>query len=147
MAMTPQTINSGTARKKPAKRVGRGNASGKGTYSARGMKGQRARSGGRSKTKRRALKKILQKIPKLRGFTSQHAKKETVTLSMLNTYFQHGDVVTPAALKKIGMVDKPQFGVKIVATGEITKKLTIKDCLLTKQAVDRIEKAGGTIIF
>ncbi len=45
------------------------------------------------------------------------------------------------------MVDKPQFGVKIVATGEITKKLTIKDCLLTKQAVDRIEKAGGTIIF
>lgn len=147
MAITAHTINAHKGKSKPAKRLGRGNASGKGTYAARGMKGQKARSGGRGKTRRRGLKQALQKMPKLRGFVSMHAKKEVVSLSMLQKYFKDGDTVTPMALKKIGIVDKPHLGVKIVATGTLTKKLTIESCIATKQATDLIEKAGGTLTF
>ena len=147
MALTPSTIKAAHGAKRTSKRVGRGNASQKGTYSGRGLKGQRSRSGGKSGTQLRGFKQSLQKVPKIRGFKSMHPKKQVVTLATLERVCKNGDTVTPWSLEQIGVVDKPKHGVKIVATGELKKKLTVEECLASKAAVEAIEKAGGTITF
>ncbi|PIR73939.1 MAG: 50S ribosomal protein L15 [Candidatus Magasanikbacteria bacterium CG10_big_fil_rev_8_21_14_0_10_47_10] len=145
MTLSAHTMKTRGGRK--AKRVGRGNGSGKGTYSARGMKGQRARSGGKAGLQRRGFKPSLQKVPKLRGFSSLQEKKNTVTLAMLNATFEEGMIVTPKLLESKGLVAHAVHGVKIVASGTLKKKLTIQDCLASKAAAEVIEKAGGTITF
>ena len=147
MNLSPHTIKATKGSHRRKKRVGRGNASQKGTTAGRGTKGQKARSGGKSGRARLGFKQSLQKIPKLRGFKSMRPKKEVVTLSTLEKIVTSGDVVTPAYLDKKGVIDKPRFGVKVVATGEIKKKITLKGCLASKKAVELIEKAGGKLEF
>ena len=145
MTLSAHTIKSTKGTRKTTKRVGRGNSSGKGTYASRGLKGQRSRSGGKGGTQRRGFKQSLQKVPKLRGFKSMYPKKEVVTLATLNRVFEGNETVTPGVLAQKGVVDNPQHGVKIVATGELKKKLTIKYCLASKAATEAIEKAGGSV--
>lgn len=147
MTLTPSTIHSAPGAKKTTKRVGRGNGSGKGTTAARGQKGQRARSGGTRGIARRAMKAMIQKVPKLRGFRSMYGKPEVVTLSQLNRLFTDGDVVTPANLKQKGIVDHPENGVKVLATGELTKKITLKGCFASKKVAETVEKLGGKVVF
>lgn len=146
MALTPGTIDSRGA-KKHAKRLGRGNASHKGTSAGRGTKGQKARSSGKRGTARRGLKPALQKIPKQRGFKSIQAKPATVTLRTLSRLAQDGDMVTPAFLAQKGVLINASEQVKVVATGELNKKITLKNCLASKQAAVAIEKAGGQLVF
>ena len=147
MATTAHTIKSAQSAKRTKKRVGRGNASGKGTYASRGLKGQRSRSGGKGGLKRRGFRATLQKVPKLRGFKSPYPKKEVVTLATLNRICKDGDVVTPVFLNNIGVVDTPKNGVKIVATGKLEKKLTLKGCIASRAAAEEVKKAGGSISF
>jgi len=147
MALSPNTIKSAKDSRKKSKRIGRGNASQKGTYAGRGLKGQKSRSGGKSGTRRRGFKASLQKVPKLRGFKSLQARKETVTLAQLEKYCETGKEITPNYLKVKKVISRPQNGVKIVATGELKKKLVIKGCLASKKAVELIEKAGGELKF
>lgn len=146
MTMTPSTIQPAARSKHTTKRVGRGGGSGKGTTAARGTKGQRARSGGTRGIARRALKSMIQKVPKLRGFRSMYAKPETITLAVLNSKFSDGDVVTPTILKQKGLV-RGQEAVKVLASGELTKKITLKGCLTTKKVAEIVEKIGGTVVF
>lgn len=146
MPIAAHTIQSSAQKRKRKKRVGRGNASGKGTYAGRGLKGQRARSGGRGGLKRKGFKQSLQKVPKKRGFTSIAPKAQTVTLRTLQRVAGSSDV-TPAFLKQKKVIKDTKRPVKIVATGSLEKKLTIKCCLASKKAVELIEKAGGQIIF
>jgi len=145
MSLTPATIKPARKSHRWTKRVGRGNASGRGTYSGRGGKGQTARSGGKSRRRIRAFKASLLKVPKLRGFKSLKPKKETVTLSAIERVAKENEIITPIRLKERGLIGKPQFGVKVVATGEIKKKITLKGCLVSKKALELIEKAGGQI--
>lgn len=147
MALSAHTIQPHPKSHTSKKRVGRGNGSGKGTYSSRGLKGQRARSGGKGGVQRRGFKAALQKVPKLRGFHSLVNKKELVTLTTLERIVASGDVVTPAFLHKKGVVDAPKNGVKVVATGTLTKNITLKGCLVSKTGIAAIEKAGGSIVF
>ena len=147
MILSPHTLSAPRGARKRAKRLGRGNGSGKGTSAGRGTKGQRARSGGKSGTARRGFKSSLQKIPKLRGFSSHRAAKAMVTLAMLDRTFSDGDTITPAQLRSRSLVADPAAGVKIVASGEIHKKLIVQGCLASKKAVDAVEKAGGTVSF
>ncbi|MBT3816975.1 MAG: 50S ribosomal protein L15 [Candidatus Magasanikbacteria bacterium] len=147
MTFGAHTIQSSKGTRRTSKRLGRGNGSGKGTYSARGLKGQKSRSGGKGGTQRRGFKQMLQKIPKLRGFKSRADRKEVVTLVTLNRICVDNDVVTPAFLHNKGVVDHPKKGVKIVSTGILEKKLTIKDCLASKGALEKIEAVGGTLVF
>lgn len=147
MTLTPTTIRSAHGARRTSKRVGRGNGSGRGTYSGRGMKGQRARSGGRRGLARLGFKSALQKAPKTRGFQSIHPKMAVVSLRTLERVCAEGEQVTPAVLEQKGAIRTPKFGVKIVATGTLTKKLTITDCVASKKAVELIEKAGGNISF
>jgi large subunit ribosomal protein L15 len=95
----------------------------------------------------RGMRHLILKIPKVRGFNSMYAKKETVTLRDLDRVALENKEINPAYLKQMGVVGKPGNGVKIVASGNVTKKLAISGCLASKKAVELIEKAGGTIKF
>lgn len=144
MMLTPSTITS-SGRKKNTKRRGRGNGSGKGSYSTRGVKGQRARTGS-SGIMRRAFKAQLQKVPKSRGFSSNALRPEVISLSTLNRIAEDGIEITPYVLKSHGLIKSIQAGAKIVGTGEITKKIVLRDCLATKTALAAIEKVGGKVV-
>jgi len=146
MVLKAETIKSGKRIKANTKRVGRGNGSGKGTYASRGLKGQRARSGGKSGLQQRGFKQSLQKVPKLRGFKSKQTKPEIITLAMLEK-IAGDEVITPFVLSKKRMISNPGVGVKVLASGILTKKVILKDCLATKKAVEMIEKAGGKLTF
>ena len=134
-------------KRKPKKTIGRGGK--RGTYSGRGNKGQKARSGaaidplfegGRSS--------LTERLKKVRGFKSRNAKKSVVKLFDLDKNFKNGDVISIESLIAAKLVSKKDAkdGVKILTTGEITKKLTIsKELLLSQSAKDAIIKAGGTI--
>lgn len=128
-----------------SRRVGRGPGSGRGKTAGRGTKGQRARSGGRKGLRRLGLKRILQRIPKHRGFTSIHPRPAIVNVGTLEVFFAAGTAVTPKALAAAGFVRGVRFGAKILGEGTLTKALTIKGCAVSKSAREKIEKAGGRI--
>lgn len=126
------------------KTIGRGGTRGK--TSGRGTKGQNARAGHK---KRPQLRDIIKKLPKLRGyrFNSTVDKPAVVNVGALNV-FENGAVVTPAAIFAMDLVRKVDGQIpmmKILGTGEITKKLTIEKCVVSASAKAKIEKAGGEI--
>ncbi len=134
-------------RKRQSKRVGRGDASGKGKSGGRGTKGQRSRAGGRRGMLRRSFKKTLQKMKKLRGFTSRATRLETISLATLDRVAIEGVQITPKFLAKKGVLAHPEDGVKIVGQGALTKKVTLKGIFASKTAVAAIEAKGGTVTF
>ena len=127
-----------------ARRIGRGGK--KGTYSGRGMKGQKSRAGHRMAPK---MRELLKRYPKLRGSRRPKRQKTIIVkLAQLEKHFQAGETVNPAVLaqKKIaGKIKGAIRSIKILSDGEITKALTIEDCVLSKSAREKIVKAGGTI--
>ena len=132
--------------KKNRRRVGRGNASGRGTYSSRGQKGQRSRSGGRRGLKRRGLKNFLRNKPKIGGFRSQQAKLLTVDLDQLEKVFEAGEVITPKKLLTKNLLRTIKPGVKILGSGQLTKKFTVVADAFSESAEKAIIEAGGKII-
>ena len=128
-----------------SRRIGRGPGSGRGTTAGKGTKGQRARSGGRKGLKRLGLKRIMQRIPKHRGFKSIHKKPAIVNVGDLEARFVSGTVITPRQLESVGLVRSAKNGVKILGDGLLTKAFIIKDCGVSKSAKEKIKKAGGRI--
>jgi large subunit ribosomal protein L15 len=130
-------------KKRSKKCIGRGGK--RGTYSGRGVKGQKARSGGNvDPLFEGGRTTLVQKLKKLRGFKSPHPKKNTVTVGDIDKKFVDGEVISVATLVERGLVRKHVAGngVKIVATGKITKKVTLDEgILLTESAQKMIEKA------
>ena len=132
-------------KKKAKKRIGRGGK--RGTYSGRGMKGQKSRAG---RNMRPEMRDIIKKLPKKRGyrFSSIKEKPEPVNLNLLESNFKDNDKITPTALleKKIIRKKKGKIpAVKLLGTGEITKKLLVSECQISGAAKEKIEKAGGSI--
>ena len=146
MELSPNTIKPAHGSKRHShKQLGRGNGSGKGTMSGRGGKGQTARSGGKHRTEIRGMRVSL-KIPKVRGFHSIKPKMETITLRDLDRVGLENKEITPAYLKEMSVIGKPQNGVKIVASARLPK--TNNRWLQSQQkATELIEKAGGKITF
>ena len=128
---------------KDSKRKGRGHGSGNGKTAGRGHKGQNARSGGGVRVGfEGGQMPIYRRLPK-RGFTNIFAKQYAeVKLSDLNK-FEDGAVVDAQALLEAGIISKTLDGVKVLATGEITKKITVKAKKFTSAAAAKIEAAGG----
>jgi large subunit ribosomal protein L15 len=129
---------------KKARQVGRGGTRGK--TSGRGGKGQTARAGNK---RRPQMRDIIKKLPKLRGyrFNSASVKASPVNIGALNV-FTAGSVVTPASLFEKNLVRRmggvmPK--VKILGTGELTVKLEVSGCVVSKVAKEKIEKAGGSV--
>lgn len=126
-------------------RIGRGGKRGK--TSGKGTKGQNARTGNSTRPE---IRDMIKKIPKLRGyrFKSFRENASPVNLSALDNVFSNGDKVTPKILIKNGLVRLKSGktpAVKILATGEITKKIVVSGCAFSQTAKEKIEKAGGVI--
>lgn len=132
-------------KRKKSKRVGRGAT--RGTYSGKGIKGQKARSG---RKMRPEMRDIIKKIHKKRGyrFASIQDKPAIINLEKLHV-FSEGEKITPKILvekKMIRLVGGKVPVVKILGSGDIKKKLTFSGCFFSKEAKNKIEKAGGKII-
>lgn len=129
---------------KSRKRVGRGTGSGLGTTAGRGMNGQKSRSGGGVRPGfEGGQMPLFRRIPK-RGFKNRFKKDwAIVNISELNR-FENGTEVTPELLLEEGIIKKIGFGVKILAGGELEKKLNIKANKFTKSAEEKIQAAGGS---
>ena len=126
-----------------SKRKGRGHATGNGKTAGRGHKGQKARSGGKVRVGfEGGQMPLARRVPK-RGFINIHAKPLTaVNLVVLNA-FEDGDVVDAAALIEKGIIDSCKYGLKVIANGSLTKKLTVKAAAFSESAKAKIEEAGG----
>ena len=130
---------------KARKRVGRGPGSGMGKSATRGENGQKSRSGVSIKPWfEGGQSPMFRRIPK-RGFNNARftTKFATINLSDLDKYFKDGDVVTPEVLKERKIIKKQLNGVKVLAGGNLTKKLTVKANRFSSVAVTKIESAGG----
>lgn len=130
---------------KKRKRVGRGCSSGHGFTSGRGSKGQNARAGGGVKASfEGGQMPLYRRIPK-RGFNNVFKKDYSiVNIEKLNM-FNDGDIVSSKELISKGVIKKVVDGIKILAKGSLTKKLTIKANKFSQKAVKEIESAGGKI--
>jgi len=131
--------------KSTSRRIGRGPGSGRGKTAGKGTKGQKARTGGRNKLRLMGMKMIIRRIPKLRGFKSQYAKDESVTLREILAAFPQGGIVTRAELSKRGVISGQRAQVKIVGNLELNRKLTLKGLKVSAGAKAAIEKAGGAV--
>ncbi|MHC9533359.1 50S ribosomal protein L15 [Dellaglioa sp. BT-FLS60] len=122
-------------------RVGRGTSSGNGKTSGRGQKGQKARSKVRLGFEGGQMP-LFRRMPK-RGFNNFNRKEyAVVNLDSLNK-FENGAEVTPALLVESGIVKNEKSGIKILASGELNKKLTVKAGKFSAAAKEAIEAAGG----
>jgi large subunit ribosomal protein L15 len=132
--------------KKRRKRLGSGESSGTGKTSGKGHKGQKARSGGSIRLGfEGGQMPLIRRLPK-RGFNNAAFKLRiaVVNLDDLNE-FADGATVDEAALRKEGLVRGTIDGFKVLARGEITKKLVISGAKVSEAAKRKIEAAGGTI--
>ena len=125
------------------KRIGRGHGSGQGKTAGKGHKGQKARAGRGVRPGFEGGQMPLQRrIPK-RGFVNIFATNyATVNIAALNA-FEDGAVVDVEAMKNAGLVKKTFDGVKVLANGTLTKKLTVKAAAYSEAAKSKIEAAGG----
>jgi len=130
--------------RKERNRVGRGIGSGNGKTAGRGHKGQNARSGGGVRPGfEGGQTPLFQRLPK-RGFTNINRKEyAVVNLDALNR-FEDGTEVTPELLIETGVVRNEKSGIKILAKGNIEKKLTVKANKFSSAAKEAIEAAGGS---
>jgi len=127
------------------KRLGQGESSGHGKTSGRGGKGQSARSGSSIRIGfEGGQMPLIRRIPK-RGFNNaRHATVYVpVNLSDLNR-FDDGARVDEIALKAVGLANGKSHGVKILGTGDITRKLTVVASAFSESARKKIEARGGT---
>jgi len=139
-----------TQKRQSAKRIGRGGKRGK--TSGRGHKGQKARAGNSTRPE---MREIIKKIPKLRGHGINRAKTvnadkrpATVVNVAALEVLENGTEVTPKTLVAAGIVAtvrKKAPVVKILGNGDLTKKLAVKNCQVSKTAKEKIEKAGGSV--
>lgn len=130
---------------RPTKRLGRGPGSGQGKTAGKGHKGKKARSGKKVDAGFEGGQTPLhRRLPKF-GFINPFTKNYTIiNLTDLERVFENGDVVDEAACREKRLVRRNLDGIKILGSGELTKKLTIKANKFSKSAVEAIEKAGGS---
>jgi len=130
--------------KKARRRVGRGIGSGLGKTAGRGHKGQKSRAGGYHKVGFEGGQMPLQRRLPKRGFKSASLKYNAeITLGELQLLA--ADEVDLVTLKAAGLIPQIAKVVKVIKTGELSKKVTLKGIGATARAKAAIEAAGGTI--
>lgn len=132
------------------KRVGRGIGSGKGKTGGRGVKGQKSRSGVAIKGYEGGQMPIYRRLPK-RGFNNIFAKDfNIVSLGRIQAAVDAGKLdakstIDAAALIAAGVIRRAKDGVRILADGDLKAKVSFSVAGASKSAVDKIEKAGGSV--
>jgi large subunit ribosomal protein L15 len=124
-------------------RIGQGMGSGRGKYSGRGAKGAKSVSGySRMRGFEGGQMPLHRRLPK-RGFTNIFRKEyAVVNLSRLEKL--EGDTFDPGTLLELGVIKKLGAGLKILGTGELSRKLTVKAHAFSESAAKKIAAAGGT---
>ncbi|NCN04683.1 MAG: 50S ribosomal protein L15 [Spirochaetales bacterium] len=132
---------------KQKKRVGRGQGTGNGTTAGKGNNGQNARSGGGVRPGFEGGQMPLYRRIARRGFSNYPFKVKftVVDVSSLDRCFKDGDVVSIDTLREKNLIKNSEIEVKILGTGEITKKLTLEFVAVSASAKAKIEKAGGVV--
>lgn len=126
-------------------RVGRGLGSGLGKTSGRGQKGQNSRSGGGTRPGFEGGQRPLYlRLPK-RGFTNIFAKEYVVINVVDLNRFEDGAEVNPVSLIEVGLIKNVRDGIRILGSGELSRKLTVQAHGFTKTAAEKIQAAGGTV--
>ncbi len=124
-------------------RRGRGHGSGNGKTAGKGHKGQKARSGAPRIGFEGGQMPLFRRLPK-RGFTNINSKRiVAISLSDLDR-FEDGADVTVEALLEAGVIKHARDGVKVLGSGELTKKLNVKLNAYSASAKAKIEELGGT---
>ena len=135
---------------KPRKRIGRGPGSGTGKTGGRGIKGQKSRSGVAINGYEGGQMPLYQRLPK-RGFNKPNRKAfAVVNLGLIQKFIDAGklnadETVTEDALISSGLVRRKLDGVRVLAKGDVTSKLTIEVTGASKSAIAAVEKAGGSL--
>ena len=131
---------------KRKKRIGRGEGSGTGVTAGRGHKGQKSRSGYKSKRGfEGGQMPIHRRLPK-RGFHNPfRVEYAVVNLDTLSDRFEDGTEVTPELLRERRIVRESRALIKVLARGEISKKLTVKAHKFSATAREAITAAGGAV--
>ena len=126
--------------------VGRG-ASSKGRACGRGHDGQNSRTGGGPRIGFEGGQMPLYRRVARRGFSNYPFKLENqaVSLTTIDAVFEDGAIVSDATLREAGVIKGKETVAKILATGEITKKVTVEGLKLSKAAQEKIEAAGGSV--
>lgn len=127
-------------------RIGRGKAAGQGTYAGRGIKGQ----GARGRTAKRAYFEggqlpLVRRLPFKRGFNNPfRIDYQEINVGDLSEIFEAGAAVTPESLVAKGYLRDVEEPFVILGEGEIDKKLSVQAYRISKSALEKLEKAGGT---
>jgi len=132
--------------KKNRKRVGRGYGSGMGKTSGRGMNGQNSRAGGGVPLWHQGGDTpYYRRMPKKPGFNNfNRVEFQEVNLEYLSQ-FRKGSEVNPDVLREAELINTISLPVVIMGRGELKKPLNVKAHRFTRKAVEKIEKAGGTV--
>jgi large subunit ribosomal protein L15 len=140
-------VHAGCQKRKGKRRVGRGIGSGHGKTASRGAKGQFASAGARLPgiTFVGGQTPLFRRIPK-RGFTNGMFARtfNVVNVGDIDALFEPGEEVTVDTLRTKGLAKKSLDGVRILGTGDVTKKLVITAHHFSKSAKEKIEAKGGT---
>jgi large subunit ribosomal protein L15 len=132
-----------TTAQRSSRRVGRGIAAGRGKTAGRGTKGQKARAGSSAKPGfAGGQNPLMQKLPKLPGFTSHRVPAENVYTGQLEQF--GGKTVDANILAEAGLISSQYVTVKLLVQGELTKKVTVKLPSASASAIELVEKAGGS---
>jgi large subunit ribosomal protein L15 len=140
--------NPGATRKK--KRVARGPGSGKGKTAGRGIKGQKSRSGVAINAYEGGQMPLYQRLPK-RGFNKPNRKAfAVINLAVLQKFIDAGKIdakaeITEDVLVASGLVRRKRDGVRLLAKGALTAKVTMTLTGASKAAAEAVQKAGGTL--
>ena len=128
---------------KKQRRVGQGMGSGRGKFSGRGAKGQKSISGySRMRGFEGGQMPLHRRLPK-RGFTNIF-REEWCVVNLAKLEKLEGDSFSPAILVELGVVSKLEKGLKILASGTLTRKITVHAHAFSEEAKKKIEAAGGT---
>ncbi len=142
--MRLNSIKPANGARKAAKRVGRGIGSGLGKTGGRGHKGQKSRSGGFHKVGFEGGQMPLQRRLPKRGFTSL-VRDRNVEVRLSDLEKLPVDEVDLMVLKQAGIVPGLALSAKVILSGKLTRKLTLRGVAATKGAKAAIEAAGGSV--
>jgi large subunit ribosomal protein L15 len=132
------------------KRLGRGIGSGSGKTGGRGVKGQKARSGVAINGFEGGQMPLYRRLPK-RGFNNIHAKSfVTVSLAKIQAAIDAKKLdgkatIDAAALIAAGVIRRAKDGVRVLSDGELKAKVSLDVAGASKAALEKIEKAGGSV--
>ena len=131
-------------------RVGRGIGSGKGKTSGRGVKGQKSRSGVSIKSFEGGQMPLYRRLPK-RGFNSfKDSNVAKINLDKIQMFIDKktlnaSDIINSEILKKLKIINKNSKKLKVLGKGEIKHKINIQVDLISKSAIEKLKKIGGSV--